>query len=143
MDKSLIGKAKELEVASMLVDAGFYVFWPFVDKGYDLIVTNEEGRKFVPIQVKYRGEENTALALYKSDAVKFHGKEVFLAFLTGKQPNQKVWLLPFDKWEEMRVDRNRGDNLLYVTISKNEERLKAFEGDNGLSFLRAMFEEKK
>lgn len=43
----------------------------------------------------------------------------------------------------MSVDRNRGDNKLYVTISKNEERLQAFEWDNGLSLLRAVFEGKE
>ena len=56
-DKSLTGKSKEPEVASRLVDEGFYVFWPFVDKGFDLIVTDENGKKFVPIQVKYRTKD--------------------------------------------------------------------------------------
>lgn len=67
MDKSLSGKSKELYIASLLVDAGFYVFWPFVDKGFDLVVTNGEGRKFVPIQVKYR-EKDPALGLDRNDA---------------------------------------------------------------------------
>ena len=142
MDKSLSGKSKELYIASLLVDAGFYVFWPFVDKGFDLVVTNGEGRKFVPIQVKYR-EKDPALGLDRNDAEKFDGKDVFLAFLIGERPNQRVWFLPFGKWKEMSVDRNRGDNKLYVTISKNEERLKAFEWDNGLSLLRAVFEGKE
>jgi len=138
MDTSLSGKSKELFIASLLVDAGFYVFWPFVDKGFDLVVTNGEGRKFVPIQVKYR-EKDPALGLDRSDAEKFYGKDVFLAFLIGK----RFWLIPFAKWKEMSVDRNRGDNKLYVTIAKNEEKLKAFQGDNGLSSLRDVFEDKK
>jgi hypothetical protein len=138
MDKSLIGKSKELYIASLLVDAGFYVFWPFVDKGFDLVVTNAEGRKFVPIQVKYR-EKDPALGLDRNDAEKFDGKDVFLAFLIGN----RYWFLPFAKWKEMSVDRNRGDNKLYVTISKNEEKLKPFQGDNGLSSLREVFEGKK
>lgn len=138
MDTSLCGKSKELYIASLLVDAGFYVFWPFVDKGFDLVVTNAEGRKFIPIQVKYR-EKDAGLVLDRNDAKKFDGKDVFLAFLIGK----RYWFLPFAKWKEMSVDRKRGDNRLYVTISKNEGKLKLFQGDNGLSSLRDVFEGKK
>jgi hypothetical protein len=35
-DTSLIGRAKELEVAGMLIRNGIYVFWPFVDTVADL-----------------------------------------------------------------------------------------------------------
>ena len=142
MDKSLIGKSKELEIASMLVDAGFYVFWPFVDTGFDLVVTNDKGRKFIPIQVKYR-EKDPALGLDEKDAAKYRGKGVFLAFLIGKRPNHQVWFLPFDKWQKMSVDKKRKDKKLYVTISKNEKRLEPFKGNKGLSLLRNAFDRKK
>ena len=35
-DNSLIGKAKELQVAALLAELGFQLFLPLVDKGYDL-----------------------------------------------------------------------------------------------------------
>jgi hypothetical protein len=43
IDTSLIGRAKELEVAGMLVRNGIYVFWPLLDKGTDLLATNQYG----------------------------------------------------------------------------------------------------
>ncbi|GEM_PF-4811553 len=142
MDSSLSGKAKELEIASMLVDAGFYVYWPFVDTGFDLVITNDKGEHFIPIQVKYY-KKTPALGLTKSHAAKFEGEKVFLAFLIGKGPERRLWLLPFERWRKLAVDKRRKDNMLYVTISKNEKKLEAFEGKNGLGLLRKAFNDRK
>jgi hypothetical protein len=138
MKTALIGKSKELEVASLLVEEGFYVFWPFVDEGYDLIVTNEAGITFIPIQVKYRATD-PALELSMKDALKFDGKNVVLAYIIGKKPNFIFWLIPFSEWRKVAIDKNRKDGKLYITISKNQDFLSKFEGDNGLNALRNLF----
>jgi hypothetical protein len=134
-DKTLIGKSKELYVAWLLINEGFYVYWPFVDRGFDLVVTNGEGKKFIPIQIKFREKDNS-LGLHSEDVNRFAGKNVYLAFIAGQQPRQKIWLLPFREWEKISIDRNRRDHKIYVNIAKNEDILKTFEGINGLSFLR-------
>jgi hypothetical protein len=134
-DKTLIGKSKELYVAWLLINEGFYVYWPFVDRGFDLVVTNGEGKKFIPIQIKFREKDNS-LGLYREDVNRFAGKNVYLAFIVGQQPRQKIWLLPFREWEKITTDRNRGDQKIYVKITEHEDILEKFEGTNGLSFLR-------
>jgi hypothetical protein len=53
-DTSLIGKAKELQVASQLVAAGIYVYFPLLDNGFDLLAANQTGTRFLPVQVKYK-----------------------------------------------------------------------------------------
>ncbi|HEX5442977.1 MAG TPA: hypothetical protein VFW87_04070, partial [Pirellulales bacterium] len=46
----LVGRAKELEVAGMLIRNGIYVFWPLVDPGADLLATNRDASRCVPVQ---------------------------------------------------------------------------------------------
>ena len=69
-DSSLIGKAKELQVAALLTELGFQVFLPLVDKGFDLVFTNAPGAHFVPVQVKYRAIDSS-LTLERKDIKKF------------------------------------------------------------------------
>ena len=130
MDPSLIGKAKELEVASILVRNGLYVFFPLVDAGVDLVVTNRASRHFIPVQVKYRASD-PALGLTKQDIARFHDTETVVAFIIGTSPEQRTWFVPFRDWEAMSVDLNRADERVYVTISRNEAKLAQFAGDEG------------
>lgn len=130
MDTSLIGKAKELEVASILVRNGLYVFFPLVDAGVDLVVTIRASREFIPVQVKYRGSKS-ALGLTKQDIARFHDTKTVVAFIIGTGPAQRTWFVPFRDWKTMSVDLNRADERVYVTISRNEGRLAQFAGDKG------------
>ena len=50
----LIGKAKELEVASRFTTHGFLVYIPIVDLGADLVVGDPQMKRFVPVQVKFQ-----------------------------------------------------------------------------------------
>jgi hypothetical protein len=131
VDASLIGKAKELEVASILVRNGLYVFFPLVDAGIDLVVTNRSSRQFIPVQVKFRGS-NPALGLTKQDIARFRDTDTIVAFIIGTGPAQRTWFVPFRVWESMAVDLNRADDLVYVTISRNESALSQFAGDDGV-----------
>jgi hypothetical protein len=134
-DTTLIGRAKELEVASLLISNDLYVFFPFVDNGFDLIVGNKDCSKLIPIQVKYRKTESS-LCLQKKDVSKFKGKDVLLVYLIGVGENQQIWLIPFLEWESRSSDRGRKDERIYVEIQKNSEFLMRFKGECGISALK-------
>jgi hypothetical protein len=64
-DSSLKGKAKEL------------YYWPLVDRGYDLVCMNHDGKRFLAVQVKYQ-TKGISLDLRKVDCRRFSGRSVFL-----------------------------------------------------------------
>lgn len=128
---ALIGRAKELEVAGMLIRNGIYVFWPLVDTGADLLATNRDASFCIPVQVKYRAKES-ALGLSESDKRRFEKPNTVLAFLTGHGDTHHAWFLPYKEWASRLVDPHRRDNRVYVRISENAEWLKRFEGDDGI-----------
>ena len=127
---SLIGKAKELEVASILISNGLYVFFPLVDAGFDLVVTNRAGKIFIPVQVKYRTSD-PALNLHEKDINNFKDTEVVVAWLIGQGETKKSWYLPFSKWSDHAVKPKRTDNMSYVTINKHKW-LSDYEGVHGI-----------
>lgn len=127
-DTSLIGRSKELEVAGMLIRNGIYVFWPLVDTGADLLATNRDASRSIPVQVKYRATGWGALDLTLSDKQRFEKPNTIIAFLIGED----AWFLPFDKWSEKHVDTKRRDNRIYVRIRENARWLTQFKGDAGI-----------
>jgi hypothetical protein len=129
---SLIGKAKELEVAGVLISHGLYVFFPLVDAGFDLVVTNRAGAHFVPVQVKFRAKD-PALGLLKKDRENFEHTDVVIAWVIGLPPNTRVWFIPYQEWKRMATTpKGRRDGLAYITIRENEARLAKFEGETGI-----------
>jgi len=129
---SIIGKAKELEVASMLVANGLYVFFPLVDTGFDLIATNRKGTVFVPIQVKFRAKD-PGLALHQKDIANFASSNVVVAWVIGTGVAARQWFIPFREWHsKAKGSPPRRDGLAYVTISKHADWLKQFEGSAGV-----------
>lgn len=130
---ALIGRAKELEVAGMLIRNGIYVFWPLVDTGADLLATNRDASCCIPVQVKYKAKES-ALGLNESDKLRFEKPNTVLAFLTGNGETHRAWFLPYKEWASRLVDPHRRDKRVYVRISENAEWLKQFEGDAGIQF---------
>lgn len=129
---SLIGRAKELEVAGMLIRNGIYVFWPLVDTGADLLATNRDASRSIPVQVKYRATGWGALDLTMADKERFKKPNTVIAFLVGKNGNQRAWFLPFNEWLKKHVNPNRRDGRIYVQISKNEKWLEKFQDDAGI-----------
>lgn len=127
---SLIGKAKELEVAGMLIAQGLYVFYPFVDTGFDLVVTNRAGRIFIPVQVKYRTRD-PALNLLPLSMASLEGTNAVVAWLIGKK--ESSWFVPFNVWKEKAVGTNRVDGMRYITISRNRAWLGQYEGITGIT----------
>lgn len=130
---SLIGKAKELEVASILIGSGLYVFFPLVDAGFDLIATNRKGTAFVPVQVKFRAKD-PALNLLPKDVANFTGTNVVVAWIIGSDEKTRKWFVPFGEWRERaKTPPDRKDGLAYVTISEHAEWLSQFEGQAGIA----------
>lgn len=128
---SLVGRAKELEVAGMLIRNGIYVFWPLVDTGADLLATNRDASRCIPVQVKYRAKGWGALDLTVSDKERFQKPNTVIAFLVGED----AWFLPFDEWDKKDVDgkhRKRRDNRVYVRIRENAKWLEKFKGEPGI-----------
>jgi hypothetical protein len=129
-DTSLIGRAKELEVAGVLIRNGIYVFWPLVDTGADLLATNRDASICIPVQVKYSSNA-PALNLYKTDIVRFERPNTVIAFLIGAGKEQHSWFLPYDVWRTKAVDKNRRDGCVYVQIGRNAKLLAEYKGDAG------------
>lgn len=130
-DTSLIGRAKELEVAGMLIRNGIYVFWPLVDTGADLLATNRDASRCIPVQVKYAAKKS-ALGLTKADMGRFAKPNTVLVFVVGQADKQRTWFLPFQEWSKKCVDTNRRDERIYVPIAENADWLAKFEDDAGI-----------
>lgn len=115
----LIGRAKEFRVAARLIESGLYVYFPLVDHGIDLVVTDAEWQSFVPLQIRYR-QSSPGLGLTKKEADRFQRRNMFLIYLLGEGQNERIWFIPYDVWRSHAKDKNRRDRRLYVTVSEAE-----------------------
>jgi hypothetical protein len=125
-DNVLSGKAKELQVAALLTELGFYVFLPLVDKGFDLVITGTSGKRFIPIQVKYRAK-SSGFTLKKKHIGIFNNKNVLLAFIIGDGKNKGTWFIPFEEWHSKSEDHDRLDEIVFVSIDRNDEWLTKYK----------------
>ena len=129
---ALVGKATEIEIASSLVGAGLYVFFPLVDAGFDLVVTNRKGTAYLPVQVKFRAS-NPALGLNPRECANFEGTNVVLVWIIGTGDDARRWFIPYKKWKERAIaPKRRKDGLVYLQISENEGWLRRFQGARGI-----------
>ncbi|WBY01530.1 hypothetical protein PE066_19020 [Ramlibacter tataouinensis] len=136
-ETSLIGKAKELAVASQLVRMGIHVFMPLVDNGIDLIAASSDGAVLVPVQVKYKATR-TGFSL---DAKKAAGypKTTVLAF-GAEGHDQRAELetfhfFPVLDWlhEAEKHATGREDGKLVVYSGKSDrEWIVNHRGDRGI-----------
>jgi len=133
MDTTLVGRAKELEIAGLLIRNGIYVFLPLVDSGADLLAANREASIVVPVQVKYRADALNLDLNKKRDFARFEKANTVVAFVIGVT-EQRSWFIPFRDWITKAVDNNRQDDLVFVRIGENEEWLSKYEGDAGVLF---------
>ena len=127
----LIGRAKEFRVAADLMANGLYVFYPLVDTGIDLVVTAHGSRKFVPIQVRYRFS-SSGLGLKRTEQSRFRDRGLFLAYVRGTYPDERLWYVPFERWDKHAKDLDRRDQWVYVTISESEKWLAVCAGNAGM-----------
>ena len=127
MDTTLVGRAKELAVAAALTRNGIYVYMPLVDKGADLIATNNSSTLFIPVQVRYRSDTRR-LILHRDDASWLVMANAIAAFLV----DQAHWYLPIGEWRARAVDNQRADDKLVVNIADHREWLALHEGDAGI-----------
>jgi hypothetical protein len=125
-DNVLSGKAKELQVAALLTELGFYVFLPLVDKGFDLVITGTSGKRFIPIQVKYRAKDS-GFALKKKHIRIYNENNVLLAFIIGVGENKQTWFIPFKKWLSKAQDNKRRDKIVFVSIKGNAKWLTRYK----------------
>ncbi len=131
METSLIGRAKELEVAGLLIRNGIYVFLPLVDSGADLLVANRAASVVIPVQVKYRANALNLDLNEATDFPRFGQANTVIAFVIGAI-KQRTWFIPFSDWRSKSVNNKRKDRKVFVPIRKNEEWLKKYEGDEGV-----------
>jgi hypothetical protein len=133
MDTILIGRAKELEIAGLLIKNGIYVFLPLVDSGADLLASNRDASIVIPVQVKYRGHALNLDLNRKKDFARFETANTVVAFVIGVT-EQRIWFIPFKDWCSKAVDNNRQDGLVFVRIAENEKCLSKYQGDAGVLF---------
>lgn len=135
----LIGKAKELYVATLLVAKHLHVYFPLVDNGFDLLVTSSDGSKFLPVQVKYKNSRR-GCGLKRADAKKFKKCNAVLAFGSDTAEPDDFYFFPAKEWASKAKDRARGkdrarrDDMLFVYLAKNQNKewAKKFIGKPGI-----------
>ena len=127
----LIGKAKELYVATLLVNEHLHVYFPLVDNGFDLLVTSRDGTKFLPVQVKYK-QSRTGFSLKRSDAEKFIQANAVIAFGSGVAELDNFYFFPAKEWAEKAEDRSRGDDKIVVYQSSDQVWASQYKGEAGI-----------
>lgn len=117
-ETALIGKAKELYVATLLVGRRLHVYFPLVDNGFDLIVSKPDGSEFLPVQVKYKAER-TGFSLKRCDAIRFSKVGAVLAFGSEAAREDHFYFFPAADWMKRATeqDRHRGDDRLVAYIN--------------------------
>lgn len=128
---ALIGKAKELYVATLLVAEHLNVYFPLVDTGFDLLVASKDGTKFLPVQVKYKSSR-TGFTLNRSDAKKFETCNAVLAFGSEAADIDNFYFFPAKEWASKSEDRGRGDNKVVVYLTQHGKWADEFRGKAGL-----------
>ena len=127
----LIGKAKELYVATLLVAEHLHVYFPLVDNGFDLLVTSGDGTKFIPVQVKYKNAR-TGFSLNRADADQFVKASAVIAFGSGTAEIDNFYFIPAKEWARKAEDRARGDYKLVVYLGSDSEWAEQFKGASGI-----------
>lgn len=127
----LIGRAKELYVATLLVGERLHVYLPLVDNGFDLLVTSSDGTKFLPVQVKYKNSR-TGFSLKRADVDQFVKANAVIAFGSGTADLENFYFFPAKEWVRQAEDRARGDDKLVVYMAKSQEWAARFKGSRGI-----------
>lgn len=127
----LIGKAKELYVATLLVGKHLHVYFPLVDNGFDLLVTSKDGAKFLPVQVKYKNSRS-GFALKRADAEKFRQCNAVLAFGSQEADEDSFYFFSAAEWWSKVDDRGRADDKVVVYLNGNEDWASKFRGEAGI-----------
>jgi len=128
---ALIGKSKELYVATLLVARQIQVYFPLVDTGFDLVALSSDGKRFLPIQVKYK-QARTGFTLSRDDAKKFKDCDAVLAFGSGSADIDNFYFIPSKEWAEKVDDRDRKDNKVAVYLSEHAKWAEKYKGSAGL-----------
>lgn len=132
----LIGKAKELYVATLLVAEHLHVYFPLVDNGFDLLVTSNDGKTFLPVQVKYKNTR-TGFSLKRADSDQFVNANAVIVFGEGTAELDNFYFFPAKEWKEWAKDRARGDGKLVVYLSDANARVWAAQFRGGAGIKRA------
>ena len=127
----LIGNAKKLYVATLLVGEHLHVYFPLVDNGFDLLVKSSDGRKFLPVQVKYKNSRS-GFSLKRADVNQFVNANAVIAFGSGTAELDNFYFFPANEWEREAEDRSRGDDKLVVYLAKSQEWAAQFKGSRGI-----------
>lgn len=133
-ESSLIGKAKELYVATLLINRRLHVFTPLVDNGFDLVVAKRDGTEFIPVQVKYKGTRS-GFSLDRKDALRFAQAGAVLAFGSGEDLVEKeFYFFPAKSWLDhaQASDQGRKDDKLVVYMTQSADWAAQFAGRRGI-----------
>ena len=130
----LIGKSKELFVASQLAARHLHIYFPLVDNGFDFVVSNPTATAFVPVQVKYKNSRS-GFTLKRTDVDRYLPSDAVVVFSSGQSTLDETYFFPFADWlgRARQEDRNRSDGKLSVYISSSGEWAERFRGEKGLS----------
>ncbi len=134
-ETQLIGKAKELQVASQLVATGLYVFFPLVDNGFDLVVTNKSATCFIPVQVKYK-QRRSGFSLHKDDVKKFEPTKSVIAFGSADgAKSTNYWYIPIKCFVDRAIDSGRKDGMhvVYWSNDDNADWKQSFLNEKGIA----------
>jgi hypothetical protein len=133
----LVGKAKELEVASQFTRHGLVVYVPLVNLGADLVIADPGMQRPIPVQIKFRAK-SSAIDLNRTFVETFQNTDLVLAFIIGGSSNTGSWYILLKEFIKKKKDPpERRDDRLYITVAKTWQWLKTFEGDSGIQYLQS------
>lgn len=123
VDTSLLGRAKELHAASILIANKVYVYQPLVDNGFDLLASNRTGTQFIPVQVRFKSKR-TGFTIEQDELEKFQQAGAVLAFCSlspipgdGVKTDETIfWFVGIEEF--IKAARQRGDGKHVVTWSE-------------------------
>ncbi|KIP86764.1 hypothetical protein SN15_06020 [Stenotrophomonas maltophilia] len=123
IDTNLLGRAKELHAASILIAHKIYVYQPLVDNGFDLLASDESGFRFLPVQVRFKAKR-TGFTIEEHELEKFRKAGAVLAFCSlsptprdGLTNDETIfWFVGIEEF--ILNARQRGDGKHVVTWSE-------------------------
>lgn len=128
---TFIGTSYELHLASQLTKEGVIVSMPMVDIGVDLIVTDQNFSKCLPIQVKSKSQEKN-IFLNKKEALSLSEKKPYLVYYL----KDESYFLPYEIFAKLAIKAShRKDEPTFIKVNDNTAELAAYKDALGLKKL--------
>lgn len=106
------GKGCELELARELTQEGVVVSTPLVKVGVDLLASDSEFKRTIPIQVIYKSQESNLFFSKNEFTTYLNIDDLYVAYFL----NNSQWYIPFEIIKTHITDNKRDDGAVYIKL---------------------------